>query len=547
MKKFTLALLSAMLSIAVFGSICSAEQTTYYGKTTLLKAFDVYYNGTEEEWQAFFDDYLSVAGGPNSTPLDDETREKFRKSEEYLLSVTYRDIEQLKDESYYTDDYYFYFVLSDGSEYVFLCSSYDRTMYTLKEILTYSGISNAEDIVYISLRDKSFMGVEITEYNLIPYSVGWNDVDGKKYYVESDGTLQTKSCTIDGIRYSFSADGVCKGRYTGWTKSSKGKRYYKNGELVKNKWLKTKSGKRYYADEKGYVLTGEAYIKGEYCLFDEKGRLIDKNLTSLGLSFYVENVTQKGLDLVITQRADIYSEFVQTEWIGGRFRLEKMVNGEWKDVDLGDGKIWGDIEWLEDALGLSTEKENIIPINWTHLYGELPKGKYRILREYNDATYYTEFNIYETTTASDTPEPNPGMKPTQYIIVSGEKYHPFPSTGLFTKIDGKYYYYYSGGTPSKQYKYSLREAPYLDDIMNNYEPSGNAVFTSSGTELGTNMEEFDKADVYIFDDIYNADHYSLNDEIYILLVTAEPMYIVDGAEFYAFSYVQANQYLDKTR
>ncbi|MBQ8842421.1 MAG: hypothetical protein IJZ65_07320, partial [Ruminiclostridium sp.] len=69
----------------------------------------------------------------------------------------------------------------------------------------------------------------------------------------SDGTMITKSCKIGGVRYKFTSDGVCKGKYTGWTKSSKGRRYWKDGILITNRYLRTKSGVRYYADENGYV------------------------------------------------------------------------------------------------------------------------------------------------------------------------------------------------------------------------------------------------------------------------------------------------------
>ena len=85
MKKCVIFFLSIMLSITVFSTTCSAEQTRYYGEKTLLKAFEIYNNGTEEEWQIFFDDYLYVAGAPNSTPLNSEECEKFRKTENYFF------------------------------------------------------------------------------------------------------------------------------------------------------------------------------------------------------------------------------------------------------------------------------------------------------------------------------------------------------------------------------------------------------------------------------------------------------------------------------
>lgn len=83
---------------------------------------------------------------------------------------------------------------------------------------------------------------------------GWNELDGERYYIKSDGTFATKSANIDGIRYKFSSKGICLGKYSGWTKSGKGRRYWYNGKLLTNKTF-TAGGVKYYADEKGYVST----------------------------------------------------------------------------------------------------------------------------------------------------------------------------------------------------------------------------------------------------------------------------------------------------
>lgn len=83
---------------------------------------------------------------------------------------------------------------------------------------------------------------------------GWNELDGERYYIKSDGTFATKSANIDGIRYKFSSKGICLGKYSGWTKSGKGRRYWYNGKLLTNKTF-IAGGVKYYADEKGYVST----------------------------------------------------------------------------------------------------------------------------------------------------------------------------------------------------------------------------------------------------------------------------------------------------
>ena len=80
--------------------------------------------------------------------------------------------------------------------------------------------------------------------------------------------------TVDGVTYRYSDSGEQISKYTGWAKTSKGKRYYKNGVMYKNKWIKTKSGKYYYAGSDGYMRTGWARVtrgKGFYSYFDKNG------------------------------------------------------------------------------------------------------------------------------------------------------------------------------------------------------------------------------------------------------------------------------------
>lgn len=104
------------------------------------------------------------------------------------------------------------------------------------------------------------------------YAKGWKGIDGKTYYFTSGGVMAAKSRTIGGIRYKFRFDGICEGKYTGWTKGKNGRHYYKDGVMTTNKWINTKSGKKYYAGADGYMRTGWARVKGTgICFFDENG------------------------------------------------------------------------------------------------------------------------------------------------------------------------------------------------------------------------------------------------------------------------------------
>ncbi|MCM1334745.1 MAG: hypothetical protein NC084_08330 [Bacteroides sp.] len=101
----------------------------------------------------------------------------------------------------------------------------------------------------------------------------WSKSNDAYYFVK--GVKQIKpSKVIDGVRYTFTETGVSKGTYSGWTDSAKGRRYWYDGIVQKNKWLRSSDGRFYYADENGYMAVGWSdvtRIGGAYSYFDEKG------------------------------------------------------------------------------------------------------------------------------------------------------------------------------------------------------------------------------------------------------------------------------------
>ena len=83
-------------------------------------------------------------------------------------------------------------------------------------------------------------------------TTGWVTKDGKKYYVNEDGTNKTGWFLLDGNYYYFDANGVMQ---TGWQKIG-GKWYYLNADgTMKTGWLKDGS-KWYYFNANGSMKTG---------------------------------------------------------------------------------------------------------------------------------------------------------------------------------------------------------------------------------------------------------------------------------------------------
>lgn len=97
---------------------------------------------------------------------------------------------------------------------------------------------------------------------------GWQDRDGKRYYLGSDGQALTGLREIEGETYLFRADGTMA---TGWTMES-GKTYYlrSNGSLVTG-WF-SYDGQRYYLTRDG-AAAGIQEIEGKPYVFDGTGKL----------------------------------------------------------------------------------------------------------------------------------------------------------------------------------------------------------------------------------------------------------------------------------
>ncbi len=98
--------------------------------------------------------------------------------------------------------------------------------------------------------------------------------------------------TVDGVTYRYSDSGEQLGTYSGFALSISGRRYYKNGALVKNKWLKTASGKRYYAGSNGILYTGWHKFTNGWHWFNEKGIEATGNKTLFGVNY---SFSKKGI------------------------------------------------------------------------------------------------------------------------------------------------------------------------------------------------------------------------------------------------------------
>lgn len=102
------------------------------------------------------------------------------------------------------------------------------------------------------------------------FITGWQEIDGNRYFFKKTGEAVTKSAVIGGIRYKFSSDGICKGKYTGWTKFGKNLFYYIDG-IKQTGWSKLNDGWHYFDDSDGSHAAGYAHIYGKTYNFSSSG------------------------------------------------------------------------------------------------------------------------------------------------------------------------------------------------------------------------------------------------------------------------------------
>jgi LAS superfamily LD-carboxypeptidase LdcB len=110
-------------------------------------------------------------------------------------------------------------------------------------------------------------GIFFYNENSEPLS-GWQDLDGKRYYLDEKGQASVGIFQIDQQTYLFLPDGSMA---TGWT-TVDGRNYYlrSNGTMVTG-WFSLE-GQRYYLTADGAV-TGIREVDGKRYVFDKEGKL----------------------------------------------------------------------------------------------------------------------------------------------------------------------------------------------------------------------------------------------------------------------------------
>ncbi len=271
LKKTICFLLISSLLFAFLAIPVSAVEIYEWGSKETEKKLVELWNGTDEKAALEYYDYEFTADGSISPHLfAPEIGEAFRNEENKLVALSLEfDREKMLQSEYKDFEYemylklekedpgsfgkfYFTLVAWDGTTYnTEFKNANDRQLYSFQEIIRECGIGDPSEIGLARYQSVCWFGDYTIDF--MDYTPGWNKIGDNYFYIKRDGSFLTSSAKIGGVRYKFGEDGVCQGVYTGFTKSDKGLRYWKNGKLVKNRLFKASNGKYYGADSEGYL------------------------------------------------------------------------------------------------------------------------------------------------------------------------------------------------------------------------------------------------------------------------------------------------------
>ncbi len=99
---------------------------------------------------------------------------------------------------------------------------------------------------------------------------GWLDVDGKMYFMDTDGVMQTGWQNIWNSRYYFTSSGILT---TGWQNIGNKWYYMSDNGAMAIGW-KYINGQWYYMNTSGVMATGWQYIDDQWYYLNEDGTLL---------------------------------------------------------------------------------------------------------------------------------------------------------------------------------------------------------------------------------------------------------------------------------
>jgi len=205
-----------------------------------------------------------------------------------------------------------------------------------------------------------------------------------------------------------------------------------------------------YKNNKG-VKYGNWFM--HYELVDEKpkeSKYITTNLKNISVS--IKDISPTGATITIKDTNK--QQCTYGEW----YTIEKQINNKWYELTpLKENYGFNEIGYLKD-----NNNEVKFVIDWRYLYGELPLGSYRILKQVNNQYIEIEFSI--ATTSLPKIEV---IKPVNYNSIKFNKYLEKNNRTIYLKGNIEEIYYSDSTTKVTLKDYFTKTYQTLDDALKN--------------------------------------------------------------------------------
>ena len=104
---------------------------------------------------------------------------------------------------------------------------------------------------------------------------------------------------------------------------------------------------------------------------------LNHDIENVAIEVIKDTITNKSLEILITDNNEDYYGW------GVEFKIQKKLNGEWKDLNY----ISDDIAWIAIAYLPNENNQIKQKLNIEKYYGELEKGTYRVVKKVYDKGY----------------------------------------------------------------------------------------------------------------------------------------------------------------
>jgi len=118
------------------------------------------------------------------------------------------------------------------------------------------------------------------------------------------------------------------------------------------------------------LVKDDIHIKENALSVEKSDKDIENSNSDIMMFIFDETLTPNGTKL------SMHNESKQDVSFGRQYFIQILIEDEWYDI------IIPPVDWTLELITLEPGQEQTFVLNWSFIYGELPAGTYRIIKEY---------------------------------------------------------------------------------------------------------------------------------------------------------------------